>query len=734
MIFTYNDKEAGKKMKFKSIKMKITVMAGLCLLITAALIISYSAIVMRDGAEVERQSAIKDAKNNVSVLAKMHAMGIKAEIEVAMNAARTMAQTFSGIKDEDADVELGRDEVNNILKIVLIRNPQFVGTYTCWEPDAIDSMDRGYQNSEGHDGTGRFIPYWNRGSGGEIKVEALVDYETEGAGDYYLLPRKTKTESLIDPYLYSVQGKDTLITSLVVPIIVGNTFYGIAGVDLKLDFLQKLVDKIDIYEGAAEIVIISNNGTLAAVTGKPELAGKHMEAIHEDFQEDLPSIQSGKEIVEMMGDKLEIYMPITIGLSTTPWSVNIIISTEKVTSEADQQRDQATKNILKMIGIGILCALIALVVLWIVARGIVSPLRGLADMLKDISGGGGDLTKRIEIKTQDEVGEVGNYFNQFVQKLQEIIKDVAVNADTLGGSSTGLFTLSQKMADGSENMSGKSQNVAAASEEMSSNMNSVASAMEETSTNVGMVATAIEEMSATVREIAQNSDKARNVTDEAVAYAKGASGRVNNLGASAQEVGQVTETITEISEQTNLLALNATIEAARAGEAGKGFAVVANEIKDLARQTAEATLEIKSKINDIQDSTKETIVDIEQITKIITDINDIVSTIASAVEEQSVTTNEVSGNLVQASQGVKEVNENVAQSNMVSQDIAKDIDKVSRSANEMLNNSSLVNSSSEELNNLAQQLKELVGKFKVKQDSVKKEVIQEDAKDITHCS
>lgn len=156
-------------------------------------------------------------------------------------------------------------------------------------------------------------------------------------------------------------------------------------------------------------------------------------------------------------------------------------------------------------------------------------------------------------------------------------------------------------------------------------------------------------MTTTINEIAQNTEKANTITGEAVSEAKGASDNVDELGSAAQEISKVTETVTEISEQTNLLALNATIEAARAGDAGKGFAVVANEIKELARQTAEATQDIKRRIEGIQDSTSGTVTKIQQISKVINDVNDIVSTIASSVEEQSVTTKEIATNVAQAS-------------------------------------------------------------------------------------
>ncbi|MCP4449919.1 MAG: hypothetical protein GY809_00540, partial [Planctomycetes bacterium] len=191
---------------------------------------------------------------------------------------------------------------------------------------------------------------------------------------------------------------------------------------------------------------------------------------------------------------------------------------------------------------------------------------------------------------------------------------------------------------------------------------------------------AAEEMTATITEIAQNAEKARGITTEAVGQTEHATAQVDELGISAKEIFTVVETITDISSQVNLLALNATIEAARAGEAGKGFAVVANEIKDLASQTADASNEIKERVAGIQTSTDGTITEISTITKVVTEINEIVSTIAAAVEEQSATTRDIAENVSQASMGISEVNENIAQGSVASQGVTQDVAEVTEAA------------------------------------------------------
>ncbi|MCP3889466.1 MAG: hypothetical protein GY702_11435 [Desulfobulbaceae bacterium] len=321
----------------------------------------------------------------------------------------------------------------------------------------------------------------------------------------------------------------------------------------------------------------------------------------------------------------------------------------------------------------------------------------------------GDLTS--DKKQRAIPGSLQEALLEMSQNLRNIISNVVQESHGLKTASTELALAAEDMSGGAEHSSSRATAVAAATEQMSSNMETVTHASEQTAHNVNVVARAMEEMTVAVEGIAKNTAIASSMTDDAVTRATRSTEKVNQLGIAANDINKVTEVITEISEQTNLLALNATIEAARAGEAGKGFAVVANEIKELARQTAQATGEIKGKIDSIQSSTNETVSDISAISSVINSVNELVSAITVAVEEQASTANDISGNINEASNGINEVNENVSQASAVSSEIAKDIADVSQVSIEAKEGSLRLQESSENLKKIAHNINNETSQF-----------------------
>ncbi|RJQ84526.1 MAG: methyl-accepting chemotaxis protein [Desulfobacteraceae bacterium] len=368
-------------------------------------------------------------------------------------------------------------------------------------------------------------------------------------------------------------------------------------------------------------------------------------------------------------------------------------------------------KLLLVVSIG--CIVFILPVTALLSNSLAKPILQMVARLKDIAEGEGDLTARLDVKNTDELGELALWFNTFIEKLQAMMQGIAGNAEILNGASSDFSKLSSQMSGGAGQISTKIGAITQSAEEMSASLASVAGAMEETATNVNVMAAAMEEMTGTIAEIAENSETSRQITEDAVDKVKRSSARVGQLGSAAQDISKVTETITNVSEQTNLLALNATIEAARAGEAGKGFAVVAGEIKELAKQTAGATMDIKKKIEDIQNVSKDAVEDIGQILKVIYAVNEIVSTTAAAVEQQSTTAKEIARNVSQAAGGIQQVNENLANSNTVAQEISRDIATINKATENMSEQSSGISSRADRISQLADELKSMVGRFRI---------------------
>ncbi|MCB9481780.1 MAG: methyl-accepting chemotaxis protein [Desulfobacteraceae bacterium] len=349
-----------------------------------------------------------------------------------------------------------------------------------------------------------------------------------------------------------------------------------------------------------------------------------------------------------------------------------------------------------------------------VTKSILSPLKQSGELFKAISEG--DFTKDIPKKLlsqKDELGDMGRQINEMTNSLRKIFRELNSGSKTLASSATELAAVSEQTAQSANESTRRAETVALGARELTESAQSMAEKMENSAQNLNSVATAMEQMTSTIAEIASNTSTANKNTEESVKQAQQFAEIMKNLGNAAMEIGKVTETISNISEQTNLLALNATIEAARAGEAGRGFAVVAGEIKELAAQTAEATDDISSRITGIQNAAQKAENDINTIVKGITQVNDIVSAIASAIEEQTSAVGEISSNINSASDMVNDANSQSSQMKNVSEEISRDMAEVSSSAVQVEGASSQVKETVKELSSLSEEIQAMVMQFRI---------------------
>jgi methyl-accepting chemotaxis protein len=367
-----------------------------------------------------------------------------------------------------------------------------------------------------------------------------------------------------------------------------------------------------------------------------------------------------------------------------PWDwVLVVAIPEEELLEAQRAIERVSlRTIVILLAVTVPIAILVIVLSVLLARSITKPVAAIALVLEKVEGG--DLTQRLDIRGNSEIGRMAGALDKLLSTMRGDVGNIAKTAQVLATSSQEMTAVSQQMA--------------ANAEETACQANVASVAAEQVSSNLGTVSTATEEMGASIREIAKSANEAAKVATMAVRVADSTNATVAKLGESSAEIGNVIKVITGIAQQTNLLALNATIEAARAGEAGKGFAVVANEVKELAKQTANATQEIGRKIEAIQGDTKGAVEAIAQIGKIINQINDLQNTIASAVEEQTATTGEISRNVAEAAKG--------------SSEIAQNITGVAQAARSTTEGASNTKASADELARVSGDLQTLVGQFK----------------------
>lgn len=351
--------------------------------------------------------------------------------------------------------------------------------------------------------------------------------------------------------------------------------------------------------------------------------------------------------------------------------------------QAAQLRDEERQARLTMLVAGALALLLGGALATIITRSLTRPLRSTVALLNTMADG--DLSERLHVTGDDEVGQMTVALNHTLDRMSETVEGITRSAGSLSSAS--------------EELSAVSQQLGAAAEETAVQAGSVSTGAEQVSNSVQSVSSAAEELSASINEIAQNTTTAARIAAEAVEVADATNARMMKLGASSAEIGEVIKVITSIAEQTKLLALNATIEAARAGEAGKGFAVVANEVKDLARKTAQSSDEIGRTIETIQADTAAALGTIERFTAIVRQIDDIQTVIAAAVEQQSATTNEIGRTISEAAGG--------------SADIARNITGVAETARSTTQGASETHRAAEELARLAADLQQLVARFRV---------------------
>jgi methyl-accepting chemotaxis protein len=574
-------------------------------------------------------------------------------------AAAAVAMKQSGVTDRGAQ--------DALLKAILEKHPDILGTYTGWEPNALDGQDAKFAGQPGYDATGRYVPYWNRGSGSIIR-EALVDYATPGAGDYYQLPKTEGRAVALEPFVYPVAGKDVLMTSFTRPMTIDGAFAGIAGVDVDLGSLNAQLGAIKPFDTGL-VALISKTG-LAVSYPNAKAQGKPVKGFDAGTAEAAAKAIASNKTIQINAKGPDgkawryIASPIAAAGTADTWAVVVQVPVATLNAQVDH-------NNRFMLAISVLCILVSAALIFFVLYSLVGkPLNSLKGSFDKMAGG--DHNADVpEAKRIDEIGLIGKAVMAFREGLRtkanaeseaeiarqsqsererrQVMSDLAADFERSVGS------IVNAVGEASGEMKASAEALNAIASRTSGQTTSIASATEQAATNVRTVAAASEELSSSIHEITSKAQMSSTIALQAVEQANLSDARIRDLEAAAGKVGEVVNLIQAIAQQTNLLALNATIEAARAGDAGKGFAVVATEVKTLASQTAKATEDISAHINVIQSATSGTVEAIQSIRATIDEMNQIAQAITDNMEQQGAATADIARNVHEAAQGTDEV-------------------------------------------------------------------------------
>jgi methyl-accepting chemotaxis protein len=559
------------------------------------------------------------------------AMSAKTEIELAADAARTLADSMQAMKKSNLT---NRETVNEMLRKVLENNPKFLDTWMLWEPNAFDGLDANYAGEEGLDPTGRFNTYWVK-SGSAYTMSFNEGYDQAGVGDFYQIPKSSGKETLLNPYIYKLDNVDTLMAGLVVPIKIDNKFVGAIGIDFKLDQLQSMMAEFTLYD-TGKATIYSNNGAFVTSHVKEQM-GKKMSEVSQasTVSSIMNSIKEGKVYESSDNGLYSLFTPINIGRTDTPWSVGISIPMKEITAESNQMLYATiTAGVLAMILLGV-------VVVWL-TQAIVRPITASIKIGEAMAQG--DFTQdvpKLYVKRKDEIGVLARVFQTITDSMRDMLGQVNLSTAQVAAATQQISASAEQLASGSNTQAESAQNINELFKELSAGINSVATSAEQASE----LASRTSVIAVEGGKVVQQSIDGMNVVNQ----------QMSRLAEDSHKIGEIIDVIDEIAEQTNLLALNAAIEAARAGEQGRGFAVVADEVRKLAERSGQATKQIATIIKGMQVNTEQSVKAVadgvlssqktgeafESIISMVNESTGKVTEIAAASEEQAAQSSEV---------------------------------------------------------------------------------------------
>ena len=667
-----------------SIRLKIVLLSGLCLLGVVLLIVGMNIYQTNQNDQLVSASSSNMLTASVQDLLQAKAAGQAVRVQKTFGESLLVVTALADqIKDMRSmaakrSLEAGalREELNQSLKTAFERNSKVLGIWLAFEPDGLDGKDSEFANDAARQSNeaGRFASYWSRAGGtgiNTIMVEADMTKTTLSLSgtpynSWYTCPRDSKRTCLLDPYADTVAGKEMLMTTIAVPLLVDGKSIGVVGVDIALDALQaaSVESQRELFNSAGHMLIVSGSGVLAGYSVDASKVGKSIsDTLGPDGKDVLQLLAGGAPKILEQGDLIRAVYPVSPIADAKAWGV--VIDLPKHVLLADSVKLQAVlddaqhSGTIKAVLVAVIAGLIGLVLIWLTASGVTRPINSVAEMLKAIASGDGDLTQRLHYSKKDELGELVSWFNRFLDKLQPTIAQIKQSITDARGTADQSSDIARRTSEGMQVQFREIDQVATASNEMSATAHDVANS----ASNAASAAKGADQSARDGLSIIERSTRDINQLAEEVSKAVT---EVEALAVNSEQIGSVLEVIRSIAEQTNLLALNAAIEAARAGESGRGFAVVADEVRNLAKRTQDSVEEIRQVIERIQSGTRGVVATMHssqtqahsnagqiqqavqalgKISDAVTVISDMNLQIASAAEQQSAVAEEVNRNV-----------------------------------------------------------------------------------------